>query len=208
MTAIILVKGKSKRIGEDKAFLKINENCLIELVIKKLQVVFTDILIVSPNPSFYNFLGVRAIKDIIFKKGPLGAIYTGLSFAEDEYSFVCGCDMPFLNSNLLVVMKKMAKNWDILVPVINGFLEPLHSIYSKNCLKAIKRHLDRDDLKVKSFFSEVRCRYLSEKIVRRYDPQLLTFFNLNTPKMLYCLKGLTRSQPYFLKDKANIILSP
>jgi len=208
MTAIILTKGKSKRIGEDKAFIKIGEDYLIELVIKKLQAVFTNILIVSPNPSLYNFLGVRVVKDIIFGKGPLGAIYTGLHFIEDEHSFICGCDMPFLNSNLLVAMRKMIKDWDILVPVIGGFLEPLHSIYSKNCLLAIKKHLDRDDLKVKSFFPEVRCRCLSEKVVRRYDPQLLTFFNLNTPKMLHRLKGLTKSQSYFLKDKANTILSP
>ena len=161
------------------------------------------------SPSLCNVHScLTDLLDIIFEKGPLGAIYTGLSFAKDEYSFVCGCDMPFLNFNLLLAMKKTAKNWDILVPVINGFLEPLHSIYSKNCLLAIKKHLDRDDLKVKSFFSEVRCKYFSEKNIRKYDPQLLAFFNLNTPQMFYRLKELTKSQPYFLKDKANTILSP
>jgi len=187
MTAIILAGGKSKRLGKDKALLNIGRMHLIELVIERVRSVFNDVLIVTPNPSNFNFLNKKRIKilrDAVLGKGPLGGIYTGLLYSNDEYSFVCGCDMPFLNPSLLRFMAQRIRDADILVPEVDGFLEPLHSIYSKRCIEPIRWHLEVDDLKVKNFFPEVRCRPVPEKIIKRYDPSLLSFFNLNTPKML------------------------
>ena len=195
MTGIILAGGTSKRIGEDKAFLRIGAKYCIEHVIQKLKAVFNPVLIVTPYPSSYHHLGVRVVQDTLGGKGPLGGIFTGLLAADDRYSFVCGCDMPFLNTILLRAMGDMLRDYDILVPFVGGFLEPLHSIYSKNCLEAIKNHFDRADFKIKSFFSEVRCIYVSEYQVRKHDPDLLSFFNLNTSRMLPRAQGLLTLLP-------------
>ena len=190
MTGIILAGGTSKRIGENKAFLRIGEKYCIERVIQKLKAVFNPVLIVTPYPSSYHHLGVRVVQDTLDRKGALGGIFTGLLAAGDRYSFVCGCDMPFLNTILLRAMGDMLRDYDILVPFVEGFSEPLHSIYSKNCLEAIKNHFDRADFKIKSFFPEVRCIYISEYQVRKHDPDLLSFFNLNTSRMLPRAQGL------------------
>lgn len=184
MTGIILAGGKSRRVGKGKALLKIGDKRIIEMVVEKLEATFDDTLIVTGSPFNYQFLGVKVIRDIVPEKGPLGGIYTGLLSSKSEYNFICACDMPFLNTRLLKFMASEVTNCDLVVPVVGGFVEPLHSIYSKRCLSAIKSHLEVDDLKVKNFFSEVKCRYLSEDLIRRYDPDLLSFLNLNTPKML------------------------
>jgi len=65
----------------------------------------------------------------------------------------------------------------------------LHSIYSRRCLTAIRSHLKLNDLKVRNFLSEVKCKHLSEDLIRRYDPALLSFLNLNTPEMLELAGG-------------------
>ncbi len=186
MTGIILAGGKSRRIGREKALLPIGEgrSMIIEMVVEKLKAIFDDVLIISAPPFNYQFLGVKVIRDIIPGKGPLGGIYTGLLSSKNEYNFICACDMPFLNTHLLKFMASEVTDCDLVVPVVGGFVEPLHSIYSKRCLSAIKSHLEVNDLKVKSFFSEVKCKYLSESLIKRYDPDLLSFLNLNTPKML------------------------
>ena len=101
MTGIILAGGKSTRIGKDKALLKISREYLIKLVLERLKSVFKNVLVVTGDPSRYKFLKVPVIKDAVYQKGPLGGIYTGLLYSKDDYNFICGCDMPFLNSNLL-----------------------------------------------------------------------------------------------------------
>jgi len=184
MTGIILAGGESRRIGRNKALLKIGGKQVIKLIVEKLKVVFDNVLIVANSSFDYQFLGVKVVQDIISKKGPLGGIYTGLLTSQSKYNFICGCDMPFLSLDLLKFMISEINDSDIVVPVVKGFLEPLHSIYSKRCLPAVRSHLKAEDLKVKNFFPEVKCRYLPEFKIKKHDPELLSFFNLNTPQLL------------------------
>ncbi|MEA3485827.1 MAG: molybdenum cofactor guanylyltransferase [Candidatus Aerophobetes bacterium] len=184
MTGIILAGGKSRRMKKDKALLEIGKKQVIKLIVEKLKIVFDNVLIIGNSSLDYRFLGVRAAEDIVSGKGPLGGIYTGLSASQSEYNFICGCDMPFLNVDLLRFIISEIDDNDIIIPVIKGFVEPLHAIYSKRCLPAIKSHIEAEDLKVKNFFPKVKCKCLPEDKIKKYDPHLLSFSNLNTPQML------------------------
>ncbi|MEA1964645.1 MAG: molybdenum cofactor guanylyltransferase [Candidatus Aerophobetes bacterium] len=192
MTGIILGGGKSRRMKKEKALLEIGKKQAIELIIEKLKVVFDDVLIIGSSSFNYRFSGVRAREDMVSEKGPLGGIYTGLLISESKYNFICACDMPFLNVNLLRFIISEVDDTDIVIPVVKGFVEPLHAIYSKRCLPAIKSHLEAKDLKVKNFFPEVKCKYLPEDRITKYDPPLLSFSNLNTPQMLELAKQAYR----------------
>jgi len=139
---------------KNKALLKIGKKQVIKLIIEKLKIVFDNVLIIGNSSLNHQFLGVRIVEDAVSGKGPLGGIYTGLLVSKSEYNFICGCDMPFLNVDLLRFMvSETTDENDIVIPVVKGFVEPLHAIYSKRCLPAIKPHLEVKDLKVKSFFS-------------------------------------------------------
>ena len=120
--------------------------------------------------------------DTIPGKGPLRGIYTGLLGSRSEYNFFCACDTPFLNDDLLKVIISEIDDSDAVVPVVGGFVESLHAIYSRRCLPAIKKCLERDDLRTKGFFSEIKCKYIPENKIRRYDPSLLSFLNINAPR--------------------------
>jgi molybdopterin-guanine dinucleotide biosynthesis protein A len=79
---------------------------------------------------------------------------------------------------------------DVVIPRVEGLTEPLHAIYSKRCLQPIARVLAAGDLKIIDFFTEVRVRYVEEQEIKLFDPQCLSFFNINTPADLEKARSL------------------
>lgn len=59
-------------------------------------------------------------------------------------------------------------------------MEPLHAVYSKNCTGPMKNLIERGNLKITDFFDLVKVRYVGKEELDRFDPQRLSFFNINT----------------------------
>jgi molybdopterin-guanine dinucleotide biosynthesis protein A len=192
VSGIVLAGGQSSRLGTDKSFVNVNGQSLIEQIVAKLVRLSDDVIIVTNSPEKYDRLEAKLVGDIYPGKGALGGIYSGLRAAANAYSLVVACDMPFLDLNLLRYMILLARGHDVVIPRIGGLLEPLHAIYSQSCLEPIDRLLARGGLKIIDFFSEVRVRYVEEDEVDIFDPQHLSFFNVNTPNDLEEVKKLVR----------------
>jgi len=192
VSGIVLAGGHSSRLGMDKSFVNANGQPLIEHIVAKLTKLSDDVIIVTNSPENYNHLEAKLVGDIYPGKVALGGIYSGLRAATNAHSLVVACDMPFLDLNLLRYMILLACGHDVVIPRIGGFLEPLHAIYSKSCLEPIDHLLARGGLKIIDFFPEVRVRYVEESEVDIFDPQHLSFFNVNTPSDLAKMKKLAR----------------
>jgi molybdopterin-guanine dinucleotide biosynthesis protein A len=192
VSGIVLAGGHSSRLGMDKSFVNANGQPLIEHIVAKLTKLSDDVIIVTNSPENYNHLEAKLVGDIYPGKGSLGGIYSGLRAATNAHSLVVACDMPFLDLNLLRYMILLACGHDVVIPRIGGLVEPLHAIYSKSCLEPIDRLLARGGLKIIDFFPEVRVRYVEESEVDIFDPQHLSFFNVNTPSDLVRMKKLVR----------------
>jgi len=93
---------------------------------------------------------------------------------------------------LLRYMILSSPGQDVVIPRVGGLTEPLHAIYSKRCLRPIERVLAAGGLKIVSFFPEVRVRYVEEQEISLFDPQCLSFFNINTPGDLEKARNLAR----------------
>jgi molybdopterin-guanine dinucleotide biosynthesis protein A len=181
-TGIILAGGKNLRLGRNKALEKIGGVTIIERVVNSLTPVISQLIIVTSDGK--NHLipipFAKFVADIYPGKGPLGGIYSGLSASNTELSIAVACDMPFLNTRLLQHMVEFSPGYDAVVPVLRkSFFEPLHSIYSINCLSIIKNHIETGQLSIRAFLSEANVRYINEDECRKYDPDLLSFFNIN-----------------------------
>ncbi len=123
----------------------------------------------------------KILVDLYPDKGPLGGIYTGLLASESSHSLVVACDMPFLNTELLRYMVGLCQDFDVVVPQVGERkLEPLHAIYSKSCLDSMKTLLEHNQLKIDRFFNTVNVRYIERAECQKFDPELLTFFNINS----------------------------
>jgi molybdopterin-guanine dinucleotide biosynthesis protein A len=79
-------------------------------------------------------------------------------------------------------MMKQAGKHDVIVPELPEGYQPLHAIYSKNCLPSIKRLLLMDKLKITGFYRDMRVLTVGEEQIRPFNPDGRLFFNLNTPE--------------------------
>jgi molybdopterin-guanine dinucleotide biosynthesis protein A len=112
--------------------------------------------------------------------GSLGGIYTGLVESRTHQNLVVAADMPFLNKSLLQYMIGVAEGYDFTLPHINSWYEPLHAVYSKNCIGPAKAIFDEGKKIIVELFKYVKVRYVEAEEIDRYDPQHLSFFNINT----------------------------
>ncbi|OGO58822.1 MAG: hypothetical protein A2025_03810 [Chloroflexi bacterium RBG_19FT_COMBO_47_15] len=172
------------RLGRVKALERINEQSLIERTIDCLSTVSQALLVVTSREQFRLIAAARLkgrlIVDIYPGKGVLGGIYTGLTSADSFYSLVVGCDMPFLNRDLLCYLIEIAPSFDVVVPRIDNMLEPLHAVYSRDCLAPIKELIGKDRLGIAQLFKLVKTRYVDKDEIAKFDPRCLSFFNINT----------------------------
>ena len=119
--------------------------------------------------------------DIYPGKGALGGIYTGVLSSASFHNLVVGADMPFLNPSLLRYLMSLAPGYDVVMPSINREIEPLHAIYSRECLEPMRRQIDCGDLTIRHFLHHMKVRYVQENEFAALDPEGLSFFNVNTP---------------------------
>jgi molybdopterin-guanine dinucleotide biosynthesis protein A len=182
VSSIILAGGKNLRMGRNKAFELIGGKPLIERVVERLTPLSERLIIVSSWEQFeLPFAsGTEIVPDLWPHYGPLGGIYTGLMASPSHYNIVVACDMPFLNTGLIQHMVDISGGYDAVIPRLdNGMVEPLHAVYSRECLDEMKKHLESGQLKVYVLLQHLKVRYMERTESEKLDPQSLSFFNIN-----------------------------
>ena len=179
ITGIILAGGKSSRFGSNKALAKFNGKPLIERATGVLGRIFKNLIIITNSPLEYSYLKIPLYQDIVKGLGPVGGIYTGLDALDDGWAFFCACDMPFINEGLVRYLAGVRDGFDAVVPKVDWKIEPLHALYSKNCLPAIKELINKKEYQTIKAFNNIKVRYVVEEEIKTYDPQLKTFLNVN-----------------------------
>ena len=198
INCIALAGGKGLRFGRDKILETIGNKNLLERVVFTLSFFGSDIIIVTATkqslPLFIDYPKLRVITDTYPNKGPLGGVYTGLAASALFYNLVVACDMPFLNRALLRYMVQLSPNFDLVIPRLGDMIEPLHAVYSKNCVAPIEYLLKQGNLQVAQLLTLVRVRYVEAEEINRFDPEHLSFFNVNTEADLKRARELTKKE--------------
>jgi len=175
MNGIILSKKRSKRLSCNKALIKIEDEFLIERVIRVIKPYCKSILFISDDERLDRF-GKR-YSDIFKGKGPLSGLYTGLYYSDCKKNLVLASDMPLLDSRLVEYIQ-VPGNWDCIVPIIDGNNEPLCAIYSKKILPKVKEQIEKGKLSLNSLIKRLNVKYINCNEFRD------SFFNLNTDEDL------------------------
>ena len=184
ITIAILAGGRSSRMGVDKSFVRLLGKTLIQHVLGRLTPLGAPIILITNRPEAYAPLGLSMFGDVIPDKGSLGGLYSAVTHSPTGHTLCVACDMPFLNPALLEYLIGLRQGYDVIVPRINGFPETLHAIYHKNCLGPMREQIEGDRLKIVGFYGQVRVRLVEEAEVKRFDPDLRSFVNVNTPEEL------------------------
>jgi len=184
MSCIVLAGGKATRLGRDKALENVGNRNLLNRVLTCLSYYDCEITVVTATDKALTQLGdfprLKITTDVYPNKGPLGGIHSGLTASHSFYNLVVACDMPFLNRALLSYMMRLSDGFDMVIPRFNSMVEPLHAIYSKKCLAAIEHLLNRDIRSILELLELVKVRYVESEEIDRFDPEHLSFLNINT----------------------------
>ena len=182
MTSIILAGGRSLRLGRSKPLQAIGGKSLIQWVIDRLAIFSTEIIIATAHGEAIPCVSdakIKTVADIYPGKGPLVGIYSGLVASSSPRAIVVGCDTPFLSVGFLEHMTRISSIFDAVVPRIENEVEPLCAVYSKTCLAHIQELLEQNDLRIDRLFGVVKVRYVEEDEINSFDPEHLSFFNVN-----------------------------
>lgn len=174
----VMLMGKSERI-RDKPFIKINGKELFRYGYETLSRVFRDVLIVCTKDVGDRLEGYRFVVED-YGIGPMGAIYEGARNTTSEYIFVTGCDMPLLNEDVIRFICGKVKKEGVVPVYGDGKLEPLHSVYRRE--KILELDILKKDGRITGLIDEMDIKFIPVDEIKKYDPRLLTFRNINTKR--------------------------
>lgn len=149
VTGVVLAGGKSSRMGTDKGLLVVDGKRIVERAIEAMKAEVDDIIIIS-NGNNYDYLGYKVYEDIEKNCGPMGGIFTALSYSATDRNFVVSCDMPFLSRELVGFIIENSEDCEIAIPQNGDKLEPLCAVYNKSCLEQFEVLLERKELKLQA----------------------------------------------------------
>lgn len=187
--ALILMGGKNSRMGGNvKGFLKIDDVTFLEKIIRGLED-FSNIYL-SINKKFssqeikeFEDMGLKVIVDVYEDIGPIGGMYSSLKNCQEQYLFITGCDMPYINKDLINELKAhVEENADVVLFSKNKLLYPLGAIYSKKLIPFM------EDLIIKEEYKPLKLIRNSNFIELPLENTNLSdeiFRNINTPQEYY-----------------------
>ncbi|MFC1743279.1 molybdenum cofactor guanylyltransferase [Candidatus Riflebacteria bacterium] len=176
-SAIILVGGKSRRMGRDKSNLTVAGKTMLEHIYQNLKPFFSEVLIgVRANGKSAIIPGTISVRDEMPGRGPLMGILSCLKASENELNFVIACDIPEIDYGLLMKLFRDTTGFDAVVPMTeNKEYEPLFGLYHKRIIPKIEEVLKKGERKVTRIFPELRVKFIP---IREED----SLTNLNTPE--------------------------
>ena len=182
ITGIILAGGKSKRMGTDKTFIKLNGKTLLEHSIELIQPFCNSMLISSNNPEHEKF-GYKIIPDKIPNCGPIGGIHSCLKESTTDWNLVVSVDSAFIEAEFIKLLISEVGEFEAVIPIHSKGKEPLIALYHKNCLVEIEKMIQSGDFKMHNLLNVIKAKFVdAQNLIDKY-PQL--FRNLNRPEDLY-----------------------
>ena len=197
VTGVLLAGGKSRRMGEDKRYLVVGEQTLLERGLAVLRSIFHEVLVVIAQDSPPLDVDARVVRDLVPDCGSLGGLYTGLMQATTPYIFVVACDMPFLDPAVIAQFTSRRATADIVMGKLAARLHPMHALYGKRCLPAVEQMILARELKIQELVSHgsLQVQYVTEEDLRTLDPSGRSFHNVNTPADLELARSLLAQLP-------------
>ncbi len=190
-SAVILAGGSGRRLGSEKALFKFDGRPLLGWIVEKLQGVADEVVVVARSADHAQVLEELVPEallawDRVGDYGPVAGLEAGMRCAKGDFAFATGCDLPFLSPEVverLFDLLDEEEGYGGAVPVRpNGFYEPLHSVYHRERMcSACCRALEREERRIHVPLQELHILCVPVESLRPLDPELLTFFNLNTP---------------------------
>jgi molybdopterin-guanine dinucleotide biosynthesis protein A len=195
-SGVILAGGLSTRYsGENKAFLKVGGTRILDRLFAVYTELFDEIILVTNRPSDFLAWDALIVTDIFPVRSSLTGIHAGLFYARHPFAFFSACDTPFLKKEVVeTVLDSLDPGIDLVIPRTSAGFEPRCAANSQRCLKAAEDHILQNKFKIQMALSGKRVRAIPEDVLREKDPDLRSFFNVNSPEDLARAEQFVKSE--------------
>jgi molybdopterin-guanine dinucleotide biosynthesis protein A len=177
--------------GENKALINVGGKCILDRLYDVFSDLFDEIILVTNQPLQFLKWDLKIVSDLFPIRSSLTGIHAGLFYTENPFAFFSACDTPFLKKELVAtLLENIEPNTDIIMPETASGMEPLCAVYSKRCLQTCEHHIRQNKLKIQRALRRHRLKTIPETLLRAKDPELISFFNINTPADLVRAESL------------------
>ncbi|MCL2578757.1 MAG: molybdopterin-guanine dinucleotide biosynthesis protein B [Oscillospiraceae bacterium] len=159
--AVILAGGKSRRMGENKAFLPLQGKPMVAHVADQLAEM-DEVLLSVDYPDAYTGLGLDIIPDLYPDCGPINGILSALRVSRSDYLLAVSCDAPLFRKELAQYMAGwLDEHYDIFILVTrDGRMQPLCAIYGRGVCNVFEAQIKTGNYKIIDAFDKLRVRYV------------------------------------------------
>jgi len=202
-TGIILAGGAAERFGCDKGLVELAGKPLVLHVFDRIRDQVDEVIVVvgsaEQKEAYSEILPSEIDVYIDAEKGscPLIGALTGFTNASGAYSILLPCDTPFISKDVIELLFEASHKVDATIPRWpNGYIEPLQAVYhTGSALSAAKQAVMNGERRMRSMISLLHSvRYFSTIVLREINPDLLTFFNVNTIQDLKRAENIMKSR--------------
>jgi molybdenum cofactor guanylyltransferase len=196
LAAILLVGGRSARMGRPKALLAFDGEPLVAHVVRRLARRFPEVAVVAADGQALPPLAAHVVRDELPDRGPLAGLMSGLRAIESEAAFAAACDAPFLDAELAFALATRLGERNAVLPRFAGLYQPLHAVYRRSAAERFATLVECGELRAMEAALGLDPLIVEEDEIRAIDPEGLSFRNLNTPEDYDAARELwTRRRP-------------
>ena len=194
---VVLSGGGSTRMGVDKSALLIDDvtTFLNRIVQRAADLTDKIVIAVGQNTSksyqdryadCSEFQNVIWAEDSVANQGPMEGIHQGLKTLEQNFpqcqnAFVTSCDVPELNSDLILTLLKKIGDYDAVTPIDGKRIYGMTAIYKCSVWAAAAQNVASQQLRVSMLAQSVSSTTVDVSDLKTVDPHLNSFENINTP---------------------------
>lgn len=185
LSAAVLIGGRSRRMGEPKALLRLSpaHPTLLETIVKTVGEIASDVVLVGrtdwPIPAA--LVDLRHVEDD--GNGAADGVIAALETARFNACLVVGCDMPFLDVALLREMAELAEREQrgVVARDASG-MHALHAIWRRDDLAWIEAMVAGGERSLGAIATTLAMATVD--LETRDEPARWSVFNANTPEEL------------------------
>lgn len=187
LAAILLVGGRSSRMGRPKPWLDLDGRPLLARMVDGVRRWTADVVLVAAAGQALPGLAGRAarvVHDVWPDQGPLPALALGLAAARAPWALVLGCDAPLVRGAVVDrLLAERAPGCDAVVPEWDGRLQPLVALYRTTLAPAIAELARAGERRLHvALVGRPGVRRLPAEMLRPLDPEGESFRPVNTPE--------------------------
>jgi molybdopterin-guanine dinucleotide biosynthesis protein A len=151
LSAVLLVGGESRRMGRDKATIAFGGKPLWQRQLELLQTLCPERVFVSARTE-QTWLPPEAelLLDEPPSRGPLSGLTKALKTMQTSHLVVLAVDMPFLTSQQMRILWRLATIRCGVLPMIGDRAEPLAAIYPRDAVTDFVEAVTGDDFSLQT----------------------------------------------------------